>query len=121
MFSCSSRESCLFEISPETFGNEKITLAEIADDIKYIPFDNSFPIGPTFCISINNDNIYLSIKDVGVVQFDRHGRFVSNIGRMGRGPGEYKGMYFTIDGENKRIRMFSTWTKLRYILMTDLS
>jgi hypothetical protein len=101
--SCGSHDNRLFEISPEIFVDNKITLAEIADDIKYIPLDNSFPMRATFCLRINHDNVYLSIKYVGIAQFDRQGKFVRNIGHLGNGPGEYKGMYFTVDERNKRI------------------
>jgi hypothetical protein len=102
--SCSSPQSNLVEISNKSFGNNKITLAEIADDIRYIPFNDSIPIGTIHCLIINEDNIYLSVKDIGVVQFDRRGKYIRNLGHHGKGPGEYKyGMYFTVDKENKRI------------------
>jgi hypothetical protein len=103
IFSCSSPEGNLFEINPQTFTDNKITLAEIADDIKYIPLDNSFPIEITYSMRITNNNIYISIKDVGIVQFDLNGKFVRNIGHKGRGPGEYRyGMEFAVDEKNGR-------------------
>lgn len=104
IFSCSSNEDNLLQIDPRTFADNKITLAEIADDIKYIPLDNNFPIGITYSIRLTKDNIYLSIKDVGIVQFDLHGKLVHNIGHKGRGPGEYRyGMWFIVDEKNGRI------------------
>jgi hypothetical protein len=103
ILSCGSNNNSFFEISPETFRDNKISLAEIADDIKYIPLDNSFPIRAINSIRINNENIYLNIKYIGIAQFDRQGKFVRNIGHMGDGPGEYKGIYFTVDDRNKRI------------------
>ncbi|RPI70701.1 MAG: 6-bladed beta-propeller [Ignavibacteriales bacterium] len=102
-FSCKSQDKSLFEISPPDFSDSTIALSEIADDIKYIPLDNQYPIGMRFCVKTNSDNIYISIKDIGVVQFDRHGKFVRNIGRVGIGPGEYRGMYFTVDETNERV------------------
>jgi hypothetical protein len=103
VISCKSRQGDLFIISPQTFADNKITLAEIADDIKYVPLDNTFPIAVTFGLKINDYSIYLSVKDIGIVQFDRNGSFIRKIGNIGRGPGEYQGMSFTVDEDNKRI------------------
>lgn len=95
---CSSSDSNIFEIDPRNFVDNKITLSEIANDIKYIPLDNSFPIGITYTLRITKEHIYLSIKEVGIVQFDRNGKFVRKIGSRGKGPGEYwYGMNFTVD------------------------
>lgn len=102
--SCHSQENRLLEINPLIFVNDKITLKEIADDIKYIKLDNSFPIGITYSIRITSGNIYLSIKDVGIVEFDLNGKMVCNIGHKGRGPEEYiYGMDFIVDEKNGRI------------------
>jgi len=87
--SCRSQDNILFEISPCIFTDNKITLADIADDILYIPLDNSIPIGLTYKLIITNNNIYLSIKDVGIQKFDRYGKLVCKIGKCGRGPNEY--------------------------------
>jgi len=38
---CSSSHGNIFEIDPRNFVDNKITLSEIANDIKYIPLDNS--------------------------------------------------------------------------------
>jgi hypothetical protein len=103
-FSCRTKEKNPFEISPPIFSDSNITLSEIADDIKYIPLDNYIPIGITYSIRIIDENIYLSFKDVGIVQYDRNGKYIRNIGRKGRGPGEYRYcMAFTVDDDNKRI------------------
>ena len=76
---CSSQQGSHFEISPEIISNNEITLAEIADDIEYIPLDNSVPIGITYSMRITGDNIYISIKDTGIVQYDRKGKYIRKI------------------------------------------
>ena len=97
-FSCNSPDDNLYKIDPRTFVENKIILSEIANDIKYIPLDNSFPIGITYTLRITKEYVYLSIKDVGIVQFDRYGKFVRKIGSRGKGPGEFRyGMNFTVD------------------------
>ncbi len=95
---CSSSHGNIFEIDPRNFVDNKITLSEIANDIKYIPLDNRFPIGITYTLRITEEHIYLSIKEVGIIQFDRNGKFVRKIGSRGKGPGEFRyGMSFTVD------------------------
>lgn len=102
--SCGSQNSNTLEIDPRNFSDNKISLSEIADAITYIPLDNSLPIGITYSIRITNDHIYLSGKDVGILQFDRYGKMDRKIGRKGRGPGEYiYGMRFTVDEKNGNI------------------
>ena len=59
---CSSSDSNIFEIDPRNFVDNKITLSEIANDIKYTPLDNSFPIGITYTLRITKEHIYLSIN-----------------------------------------------------------
>lgn len=88
--SCISPKSNLLEIDPRSFTDNNITLADIADEITYIPLDNSFPIGMTYSTyKILRNSIYISAKDIGVIRFDRNGKFPSIIGNIGRGPGEY--------------------------------
>ena len=72
--SCNSQDKDLYQFDPRTLKENKITLSEIADDITYIPLDNSFPISliysPRYFI---NNSIYLSALNSGVMVFDRKG------------------------------------------------
>lgn len=102
--SCKSQESNLYEIDPRTFDENKITLAEIADDIIYIPLDNSFPIGIIYSYKITDKSIYLSAKDISILAFNRDGKMPRKIGSRGRGPGEYGyGLYFAVDDKTGTI------------------
>ncbi len=101
---CGSQNSNTLEIDPGNFADNKISLSEIADNITYIPLDNSLPIGITYSLRITYDHMYLSCKDVGILQFDRYGKMDHKIGKKGRGPGEYiYGMDFTVDEKNGNI------------------
>jgi hypothetical protein len=96
-FSCIKPEG-KYKIDPKDFGENEITLSELADDIKYLTLDNSIPIGLVYKLKITRDFIFISIKDVGILKFDRSGKMVCRIGALGRGPGEYQHfMDFAID------------------------
>lgn len=88
--SCRQPESGLYQFDPRTIEEKEITLSGIADDITYIPLDNSFPLNmlyyPRYFIG---GNIYLSERQSGVMIFDRGGMLVRKVGSKGRGPGEY--------------------------------
>jgi hypothetical protein len=86
---CKSQNKGLFEFDPKSLYENKITLAEIADDVTYIPLDNSFPIGLIYKYKFINNSIYLSAKDIGILTFNRDGKILRKIGGIGRGPGEY--------------------------------
>jgi hypothetical protein len=90
-FSCNSSESGLFQIDPRTFVENEISLSEIADDITYVPLDNSYPISLIYPTSINilKNSIYLSSRDIGILRLNRDGSSAKVIGRKGRGPGEW--------------------------------
>jgi len=103
--SCNSPQRNLLEIDPRTFTDNKITLADIADDIAYIALDNSYPIGMTYpSYKILKNSIYISAKDLGVIRFDRQGKFPKTIGSIGRGPGEYiYCMSFSVDETSETV------------------
>ena len=97
--SCISNNKDLYEIDPRTLNNagKQIYLADIAEDIKYIPLDDNIPF-INFKYVVTPDFLYVSAKDIGILKFDRDGRLIKQIGRRGRGPGEFMyGILFTVD------------------------
>jgi hypothetical protein len=98
IFSTFPQEGILYKINPQTFTDNKILLSDLADDVLYIPLDNSIPIGQTYKLKITSSYLYLSIKDIGILKFDRSGKLVCKIGSRGRGPNEYQYfMDYTVD------------------------
>jgi len=89
---CRSFESTPCIIDPRTFIEREISLSEIADDVAYIPLDNSLPISIIYHTSINilQNSIYLSARDIGIIRFNRDGSDPTVIGKRGRGPGEWQ-------------------------------
>ena len=104
--SCNTSDSGLYQIDPSTFGDNAIKLTDIADDITYIPLDNSFPIAQIYPTSINilENTIYLSARDIGIIKLTRDGEMPKVIGRRGRGPGEwYYCMSIAVDPRSETV------------------
>jgi hypothetical protein len=105
LHSCKPSDKSLYEFDPRSLYQNEITLSEIADDINYIPLDNSFQLGLIYdnIVFINNA-IFLSEKDVGILVFNKEGKIIRKIGGVGRGPGEYVYSYnFTVDEKTETV------------------
>jgi hypothetical protein len=100
VISCSQNKTSRdepFVIDPGTFVENQITLTDIADDITYIPLDNTIPLRGISTTEITTNNIYLPTGDA-IVKYNRQGKFVVTIARRGRGPGEVQyGFNFAVD------------------------
>jgi hypothetical protein len=105
LLSCKSPDNSLYQFDPRNLIENEIRLSEIADDIKYIPLDNIYPLGLIHDnIEFINNSIYLSEKDIGILVFDKTGKIIRKIGSKGRGPGEYLYTFdFTVDEKTETI------------------
>ena len=103
--SCKPENKELIKFDPTGPTENEISLIEIADDIYYIPLDNTYPIGLIYDkIKFINNSIYLSAQNTGVLEFNREGKLLRKIGSFGRGPGEYTYCYsFTVDDKTETI------------------
>jgi hypothetical protein len=113
--SCRSQDSKIFQINPKTFVENKITLTDIADDITYIPVDNSFPVSGIYRTSINffKNSIYFSSKDIGVIRLNRDGTHPRVIGKKGRGPGEWQYcMSIAVDDRTETVYIMDSKNKI---------
>ncbi len=102
---CKSPDDGLFHFDPQTIERKEINLSELADDISYVPIDNSFPIGliyePKY---FNKNSIYISALNSGIMLFDRNGKFLRKIGSIGRGTGEYTHYFnFCVDEKSESV------------------
>jgi len=98
LFSCGGKHTKLYEFDPGKLSENNFSLVEIAEDILYIPLDNKYPISLIYNYYFINNHIYLSVKDIGILVFNREGKLSGRIGSIGRGPGEYRyPMEFTVD------------------------
>lgn len=103
LLSCNPNQKTLYEFDPRKLKEDKITLSEIADDIKYIPLDNCFSIGLIYSSRyIFSNSIYFSAYNNGIISFDSKGKFLRKIGSIGRGHGEYVNYYtFTVSDKSE--------------------
>jgi len=103
--SCKSFNNDLYEFDPKTLKQDEITLSVIADEITYIPLDNSVTLGEIYNgIRLNTNSIYLSERNNGVLSFNRDGKIRRKIGSKGRGPGEYVyNTIFTVDEKTETV------------------
>ncbi|MCC7576451.1 MAG: 6-bladed beta-propeller [Methanomethylovorans sp.] len=103
--SCKSKDNNLFKFDPRSLEENRINLSEIADEINYIPLDNSIPLGviyhnPKFI----NNSMFLFANGIGILAFNEEGKVLRKIGSIGRGPGEYiYGYNYTVDETNGTI------------------
>lgn len=83
-----------------------VKLSEIADSIVYFPIetsDNSL-LGHIFNARLTEDFIFINHSGGLLRQFDKKGKFVRNIGNIGRGPKEYVHLaMFSLDEKKQLI------------------
>ena len=74
--SCKPENKELIKFDPTTLTKNEISLTEIADDIKYIPLDNKYPLGRiSDRIIFINKSIYLTAENLGVLVFNKEGSY----------------------------------------------
>lgn len=112
ILSCKDSSNLIYEIDPNSFNQNAIYLSDIAVDINYIQLDNVIKF-VNYKYIVNSSSIYLSAKEIGILKFDRNGKFLRRIGDSGRGPGEFKlGMSFTVDEITGNVYVLD-WRKIK--------
>lgn len=89
-------------------------LSDLGESIKYLPLEShpDFLLNFIYKLNIFQDNIFVSDRE-RVYQFDVNGRFVREIGKVGRGPGEHTGrVRFAINPYQGELLIYSFPTKL---------
>ncbi len=87
-------------------------LSTIADSIEYIPLettDSSF-ISQIVDIQLTKDFIFIQDRILEkLLVFSRSGKFLNQIGRKGKGPGEYTSLFtFTTDPEGQNVYLYTS-------------
>ena len=99
----------IINIDPKSPLHKKITLIDIIDSITYIPLEtnDNCLIGPIKWNFIYSENfILLNNTDDKIFLFNKNGKFISQIGNIGQGPGDYlkhSAVLVRIDEENSQV------------------
>ena len=102
--SCKHEEGNYYRFNPATLKEGRLLLSQIADDISYIPLKD-INLGLVYNnFQFTDESVFLSVKDIGVLQYSYSGNLLNNIGSVGRGPGQYIfHVFFSIDEKAKHI------------------
>jgi hypothetical protein len=116
--SCINNGEEILILNPLAFSKDEFKLSNISDDITYIPFDNTIPIGEIYSMKINKQSFFISTKNPGILHFDNNGKFIRIVARKGKGPNEYLyGMRFAVDEKSNRLYV-ATKSKIRIYSLT---
>jgi hypothetical protein len=84
----------------------EVILSEFATDVKVIQLENTpeAMLGNVENIEFTKDYIFIKFWMHPVLQFSRDGKFIRDVGKKGKGPGEYNAcMKMSIDENSERI------------------
>ncbi len=93
-------------INPNKFIDKEIKLSDFAEDIKYIPLlgERSIRLVYSTVISIKDSLLCIAVSPTQLCMYDIKGNFLYDIGKAGRGPGEYKYHWrFSVDKIDNKI------------------
>ena len=104
---CQRKDSGMLSILIDASSDTQTYLSEIAekvDEIELEVTDKSL-IRQIHCVDILNNHYFIRHHvESEVLMFDFDGRFVKQVGQMGRGPGEYTALFqIAADRENQRL------------------
>ena len=92
-----------------------LKLSDIAEKIEYIPLqtvDNAL-LGSLSCIVVTKDNFFIQTDDSSMVyRYDKEGRFLNRMFKVGRGPGETIPLSFTVDDTRKQLYVLTSREEL---------
>jgi hypothetical protein len=103
-------------IDMEEIVNQQITelnLSMVADSLEYIPLEtlSESLIDQISGVVLTEEFIFLQTLQ-NVLKFSREGKYISQIGSQGRGPGEYPGLRnISIDNEKERVFIYPNWIR----------
>ncbi len=106
------------KINPDEDPETKFYLSQLSSDIKYVRLETKpeCMVDQIEKVLIDKDKIFV-ISHSGAAGhlfvFNETGRFIMQIGKQGRGPGEYSSVSdFTLDKENRKIYFIDSMGKL---------
>ena len=94
----------LVSIAHELKHREQMKLSDICDSLIYIPLETKKEslLGGVSKVKVDGDDVFINYY-WGLYHFKINGDFVGQIGRKGRGPGEYICTGFCLNKKDKNI------------------
>jgi hypothetical protein len=95
---------------------QEILLSTVASDIVYLPLETRMENLIDNIRQVEVSKSYIFVRDSKrLFQFDRSGKFIRQIGKIGRGPGEYSGiMHFSVNEKANIILLQDEYQFLKY-------
>ncbi len=95
-------------ISYSSFIDKQLLLSTFTDEVTYISLDSKKTIGIIDNLVICRDNIFIHSPEAGIYRYSVSGKFLNEIGKIGRGPNEYTvGSQFDVNAEEKMIHVLN--------------
>ncbi|MGB3752154.1 MAG: 6-bladed beta-propeller [Arcobacteraceae bacterium] len=91
---------------------KEVKLSDICDSLIYIPLETKKAslIKSINCIDIDGDDLFIQ-DGWKLLHFNRSGKFINQIGRTGRGPGEYICVGFSLNKKEKVIYAMANYKR----------
>ncbi len=116
--SCSKTESELKTIDILENNRSEIKISDLIDNIEYIPLASDSLLAYIMKVNYINNNFFVKDNKSKFLRFTEEGKLINQIGKRGRGPGEYRyasdfaidhetGKIFIIGGKQEQIMVFS--------------
>jgi hypothetical protein len=105
-----ARTPFLIDIEGNINNKKNIKLSSLGKELQYIPLETrpECAIEEIYKVELNESYIFVNVF-TKLLQFDKNGIFIRQIGSQGRGPSEYLSVKdFCIDNEKKEVLIIST-------------
>jgi len=97
-----------------------VNLSDLAKDLEFVALETKpeciFSQGDIY---FSDEYILVMKPKYGILQFDRHGKFIRTLAKVGEGPTEYTRAYWTVNEKNQTVYL-SDYSKDNYFLQFDL-
>jgi hypothetical protein len=98
------------EFNPREASLDSLKLSEIATKVEYIPLqtDDGILLGNFGKLAITEKFLFLKMGG-SIFEYNNEGKFIRNLYKTGRGPGEVYARSYSVDGNGERVYVYSNY------------